>query len=60
MIRRHLLALLHRSRCDRGVLLPVVERLTDAEVEALWRLLQNIQTDAEAKGRRRLYPWSQR
>lgn len=59
MIRRHLVALLHRSRCDRGVLLPVVERLSDAECEALYRLLMNTQHDAERAGSRSVLkaPW---
>ena len=46
MIKKHLTALLHRTRCERHVLLPVLDKLTDREQEALWRLLQNIESDA--------------
>ena len=52
MIKQHLTALLHRTRCERHVLLPVLDKLTDREQEALWRLLQNVESDARTKGKR--------
>ena len=39
-LKRHLSALFHRERCDRQVLIPMLEKLTEAEQQALWRLLQ--------------------
>lgn len=39
-IKRHLSALFHRERCDRQVLIPMLEKLTEEEQQALWRLLQ--------------------
>ena len=59
MIRRHLTAFLHRSRCDRAVLLPMLDKLTEQERQALWRLLQHTQDDAERVGARKgaRQPW---
>jgi hypothetical protein len=59
MIKRNLTALLHRSRCDRTVLLPMVEALTPQQQEALWRLLQHVQDDAKRDGAREgaRQPW---
>ena len=39
-LKKHLSALFHRERCDRQVLIPMLEKLTVAEQQALWRLLQ--------------------
>ena len=39
-IKTHLTAYLHRSRCDRSVLLPLVEKMSEREAQALWQLLQ--------------------
>jgi hypothetical protein len=47
MIIRHLTALLHRERCDRAVLIPMLSKISEQEKRALWRLLQNIQDDAK-------------
>ena len=54
-VKRNLTALLHRERCDRHVLIPMLERLSPAETMALWRLIQNIQDDAarDAKSKMR-------
>ena len=56
---RHLRALLHRERCDRAVLIPMLDKLTPQELEALWRLLQHVQSDAERDGARKAarMPW---
>lgn len=56
---RHLTALFHRARCEREVLIPMLAKLTPAERQALWRLLQNVQDDAKREGARqgRLNPW---
>jgi hypothetical protein len=40
-VKRHLNALLHREQCDRGVLIPLVEKMTEQEARALWGLLQH-------------------
>tara|TARA_Y100001970_G_scaffold286594_1_gene409148 strand:+ start:5861 stop:6037 length:177 start_codon:yes stop_codon:yes gene_type:complete len=40
-LKRHLSAYFHRERCDRQVLIPMLEKLTEEEQQALWRLLQN-------------------
>ena len=50
MIKRHLIALLHQERCDRAVLIPMLDNISEAELQALWRLLQNVQDDAQRKG----------
>jgi hypothetical protein len=52
MIIRHLTALLHRARCDRAVLIPMLDKLTEQEQQALWRLLQHVQDDAKRDGAR--------
>jgi hypothetical protein len=39
-IKRHLTALFHRERCQRDTLIPMLEKLTEQEAQALWRLLQ--------------------
>jgi hypothetical protein len=59
MIKRHLTALIHRSRCDRAVLLPMVERMTEQEATALYRLLENVREDAKQDGQRQgaRQPW---
>ena len=59
MIIRHLKALLHRERCDRAVLIPMLGKLTEQEQQALWRLFQNIQDDAKRDGAREgaRMPW---
>ena len=56
---RHLTALLHRARCDRAVLIPMLDKLTPQEQEALWRLFQNLQADAQRDGARKgaRQPW---
>jgi hypothetical protein len=59
MIIRHLTALLHRARCDRAVLIPMLDKLTEAERQALWRLLRHVQDDAKRDGARNgaRQPW---
>ena len=49
VISRHLTALFHRKRCDRAVLIPMLDKLTEQERQALWRLLQNIEQDAQQR-----------
>ncbi len=53
MIKRTLSAMFHRERCDRSVLLPLVERLTEAEATALYRLIEEVRSSAEQDGRRK-------
>jgi len=53
MIKRTLAALFHRERCDRSVLLPLVDRLTEAEATALYRLIEEVRSSAEQDGRRK-------
>ena len=59
MILRHLIAFLHRARCDRQVLIPMLDKLSEQERQALWRLLQNVGEDAISEGVRKgaLQPW---
>ena len=59
MVIRHLTALLHRARCDRAVLIPMLDKLTPQEQQALWRLLQAVQDDARRVGHREgaRQPW---
>jgi len=58
-MKRHLTAILYRNRCDRTVLVPLVEKLTDQEAEALLRLLQTVEQDAKRDGQREgaVKPW---
>jgi hypothetical protein len=62
MTKRHLIALLHRARCDRAVLVPMLDKLTEQEQQALWRLFQNTQDDAKRDGARKgaRQPWRHR
>lgn len=53
MIKRHLSALFHRERCDRSVLLPMLEKMTEAEATALYRLIEEVRSSAEADGSRK-------
>lgn len=48
MIKRHIRAELHRLRCNRAALLPMLEKLEKHELEALWRLIQTIKEDSQA------------
>ena len=59
MMKRHLTALLHRTRCDRTVLIPMLDKLEPQEQEALYRLLQNVESDAKRDGQRQgaRQPW---
>ena len=59
MILRHLVAFLHRARCDRQVLIPMLDKLSEQERQALWRLLQNVEADAKQAGAREgaRQPW---
>ena len=43
MIRRLIVAVLFRTRCDRAVLAPMLDKLTAREMEALFRLLKNLE-----------------
>ena len=52
MIKQHLTALMHRARCDRARLIPMLDKLSEAELQALWRLLQNVKDDAKRDGAR--------
>lgn len=45
-IKRHLSALFHRERCERDILIPMLEKLTEQERMALWRLLQEKEQQA--------------
>ena len=56
MIKRHLSALFHRERCDRSVLLPMLDKLTEAEATALYRLIEEVRSSAEADGKRNARP----
>ena len=49
MIKRHLTALMHRQRCEREILIPMLDKLSTQEQIALWRLLQQMETDTKAK-----------
>ena len=51
-IKRHLLALLHREPCDRQVLIPMVEKMSEQEAQALWRLLQHKEQQLSTAKRR--------
>ncbi len=45
-IKRHLSALFHRERCERDTLIPMLEKLNEQEAQALWRLLQEKEQQA--------------
>lgn len=53
-LKRHLVAEFHHERCDRQTLIPMLDKLDDREIEALYRLLQNAKSDSERRGRRNL------
>jgi hypothetical protein len=53
MIKRHLVALFHQNRCDRTVLIPMLEKLTPLERKALLHLLNAVSAEGETVGRRR-------
>ena len=52
MIKRHLTAFLYRTRCDRKVLLSMVEKMSKEEAQAFWRLLQAVKDDSASISRR--------
>jgi hypothetical protein len=56
VIKQHLTALLHRERCDRATLIPMLDKLNEQERRALWRLIQNVQDDARREGVRKGAP----
>lgn len=62
MVTRYLTSLFNRARCRRDVLIPMLDKLDAQEQEALWRLLQNVQTDAQRDGQRQgaRQPWKHR
>ena len=51
-IKRHLTALFHRERCERDKLIPMLDKLTEEEAQALWRLLQEKVAQAKRTSRR--------
>ena len=57
MIRRHLEARIHRSRCRRDILLPMLDKLDERELEALYHLIENVADDEQRRGMRRLDGW---
>ena len=59
MFKRNLMALFHRNRCDRAVLIPMLDKLTEQEQQALYRLLDNVESDAKRDGQRQgaRQPW---
>lgn len=53
MNKRHIVAFLHKKRCDQAVLVPALDKLEERELRALWGLFQNIQRDAISAGKRK-------
>lgn len=51
-MRRHLEALFHRSRCKRHVLIPMLDKLTDEEMHALYHMIVNHGDDQSREQRR--------
>ena len=56
-IKRHLSALFHRERCDRDTLIPMLEKLSEQERMALWRLLQDIKQEANRAKSKAIRGW---
>lgn len=56
-IKRHLSALFHRERCDRQTLIPMLDKLTEQEAQALWRLLQEKEQQANRAKRKANRGW---
>ena len=54
-IRRHVEALIHRARCDRSVLLPMLDKLTERELQALYHLVENSKDDAQRQGMKKMW-----
>jgi hypothetical protein len=50
-IKRHLTALFHRERCERDTLIPMLDKLNEQEAQALWRLLQEKEQQANRSKR---------
>ena len=46
---KHLKPLFHRTRCDRDTLIPMLEKLTEKEKTALWRLLEEVKRTNKQK-----------
>lgn len=51
MIRRHLEARIHRTRCQREVLLPMLDKLDERELQALYRLIEQVADDESLSAR---------
>lgn len=58
-MREYLKSKIYQARCKRNLLLNMVDKLTEEEVEALYRMLQNIEQDSEIRGQREASrkPW---
>lgn len=53
MIRRHLEARIHRTRCQRDILLPMLDKLDERELQALYRLIEQVADDESLSARTR-------
>jgi hypothetical protein len=56
-IKRHLTSLFHRERCERDKLIPMLDKLTEEEAQALWRLLQEKEGQTSQAKRRSSRGW---
>jgi len=52
-MKQHLVAVFHRLRCDRSTILPMLDKLTDAELQALYRAMEDLRQTAESDGARK-------
>ncbi len=55
MIRRYLEARIHGSRCQRDVLLPMLDKLDERELQALYHLIENVADDEQRRGMRNMW-----
>jgi hypothetical protein len=54
-LKRHLLVEFNQRRCRRDILTPMLEKLTDEEIEALYRLIQSVKEDERISQKRRFF-----
>jgi hypothetical protein len=53
--KRHLRAEFSLNRCDRRVLVPLLEKMTEQEAYALLTLLRNAKSDAQSRSRANMF-----
>lgn len=59
LIKSRLISLFHRTRCRRDILVPMLDKLEDRELESLLRFVREVEEEGERSGQRKAarQPW---